>query len=302
MAFLPTILLCIIQRFFTVQAGAQGHLCLAQWYYAFQVIFVLFVTIIGRSVLTTLSTLISNPVSGFDLLANNLPYASHFYLNYVVLGWMTLPYEMCRLANLAKYMWYRCFYGLSQAQAKDCAEPEDESYYGMGARVAMSSMNTTTALVFCQVCPVMCFFAFVYFFIGRVTYGYLLVSAETKKPDLGGAFWMCSMSHIHFALVLYAFMMIGIIIDKSKTWGPPFLASISLVILFQAQRNFHALDWEFAPFNKSLVSRAQNMAVTTCAASQESEGAAGSSHSEYVSSHTEYVQPECVASEIWEAK
>ena len=164
------------------------------WILIRKVIFVLFVTIIGRSVLTTLSSLVANPASGFDLLANNLPFASHFYLNYVVLGWVTLPYEMARLGNLAKYMWYRCFYGLSQDRAKECAEPEDERYYGMGTRVAMSSMNTTTALVFCQVCPVKCFFAFVYFFIGRVTYGYLLVTAEAKKSDLGGAFWMCSMS------------------------------------------------------------------------------------------------------------
>merc|ERR1719235_238715 len=53
MAFLPCTLFSIIRSFFTLKAGAWAQLRLERWYYAFLMIFVVFVTVIGRSVLIT---------------------------------------------------------------------------------------------------------------------------------------------------------------------------------------------------------------------------------------------------------
>merc|ERR1719410_1770017 len=85
LAFLPNILLGIIQKFFLLKADSWAQVRLERWYFSFLTIFVLLVTIIGRSLVLTAVMLLQQPTRIMELLAASLPGASHFYINYLIL-------------------------------------------------------------------------------------------------------------------------------------------------------------------------------------------------------------------------
>lgn len=279
MAFLPCILLSIIKTFFSLKAGAECQLQLAVWYFSFLIIFVLFVTVISRSFVATIADILYNPSSAIQMLSSNLPYASHFYVNYIVFGWIALAFEMTRLMNVLKYIVYRVLYGLDCLLAKTLSETEDETAYGMGARITLASFNTVIALVFCQVCPLICCIAFIYFFLGRIVYGCLLFRTEGKKPDLGGAFWVTAMRQLYFGLTIYATMMTGVISDHSKTWAPVIAASFSLAFVVFAWSRFQSSDWQLGPLDRAALEASKQTAMLA------------------VDSQGQYVQPECRSKE-----
>merc|ERR1719230_253512 len=103
MGILPTILLIIIQQFFASTSGAMAQFHMQSCLFAFNMLFVVLVTTIGRSLFLTAQSLAESPDSFFDLLALALPTSSHFYLQYVILGWFGVALEQLRLSNLFKY-------------------------------------------------------------------------------------------------------------------------------------------------------------------------------------------------------
>merc|ERR1719387_2184624 len=83
MSFLPTIFMLIFDNFFQLKAGRWAQHKLQNWYFWFQVIFVLLVTTLGNSLFDTMLSLVNHPTLIFELLAHRLPLATHFYLNYL---------------------------------------------------------------------------------------------------------------------------------------------------------------------------------------------------------------------------
>ena len=87
MAFLPTTLHVIIGSTFTLNSKAESQLFLQQWYYWFQVIFVLLVTAIGTSLWQRFADVLTSPTSVVLDLAGSLPNTSTFYMSYIMLQW-----------------------------------------------------------------------------------------------------------------------------------------------------------------------------------------------------------------------
>merc|ERR1719327_615537 len=134
MGFVPTFFNIIFSNFFCIKSGNSLQHKIQEWYFYFQVVFVLLVTAIGSSLLDTLEELAEDPTSIVYLLASTLPLASHFYLNYLPLQWVTHAQNMLRTSNLFKYhMWSRLL-GTPIGITK--GEPEDQDYYGLGSRSA----------------------------------------------------------------------------------------------------------------------------------------------------------------------
>jgi hypothetical protein len=246
LALLPAILLVIIRQFFPVKAGARAQFQLQRWYFAFLVVFVLLVTALGRSIVITLAALLEEPTAVLSLLAESLPGASHFYLNYVVIGWATLTWQLLRPSSLASYWFYKAS-GHSADSARRRAWVEDSDSCGMGARMALGALISATTLAFCSCSPLILPLGVVYFFIGQLTYGYLLVHAETKKPDLGGEFWTEAQRQIYSALAIYVFLMTGVLWCRSGQRGPPALAFLALAALYLCWRRVRIVPWESLP-------------------------------------------------------
>mmetsp|Transcript_61106 Transcript_61106/g.94942 ORF Transcript_61106/g.94942 Transcript_61106/m.94942 type:complete len:185 (+) Transcript_61106:2-556(+) len=117
--------------------------------------------------------------------------------------------------------------------ASELAEPEDQDCYGFGARSARSSLLLAIAIVFCSMAPLICLLALVTFFFSHAIYGYLMVFAETKKTDSGGAFWCTQLKHVQHSLILYVACMTGIL-RNSGGHGPGICTCLCLVFLVWA--------------------------------------------------------------------
>lgn len=247
MSFLPTILMKIFNGCFRLKANAWAQLRLQVWYFWFLVVFVLLITAIGASLLSRIMYLVKHPTAVSGILADSLPTATHFYLNYVVMQWVVHAMNLTRYIQLIKFFIYRATLG--EQRAVELAEPEDQEYYGVGARSARWSLDIVLALVFCSITPLITLVTFVNFLITRVVYGYLIVFAETRKHDLGGPFFVEQMKSVQFAVLLYILLMMGVFARRAATWLPVAVAGVALLRVLYGFKRFYALAWEFLPLD-----------------------------------------------------
>lgn len=261
MAFLPTVLHLIISKTFTLKAEAQSQLYLQQWYYWFQVVFVLLVTAVGTSIWTRIGDILDSPQSVIFILADSLPRTSNFYMNYVILQWATSILNMLRYVNLLKFLGWKAVVQEERAIMK--SEPEDADYYGIGSRGARLTLILVTGMVFCMISPLILVFVFVFFFINRLVYGYLMVFAETKKPDLGGCFWMMQLKHVSLSIPIFVVTMSGCLWSSgSGAIGPGLFTLMSLWLWLYEYSRFVDVIWETLSF-RAVVEACEQGAATT---------------------------------------
>lgn len=246
-AFLPTVLTFIFRSFFILQADAWSQARLQNWYFWFQVVFVIMVTAIGDSVVHFTTLIIEDPMEIFAALANSMPNATHFYMNFLVLQWSTHCMNLLRYVTLTKFVGFRKVY--EDEHARQMAEPEDQDYFGIGSRSARFAINMVIGIVYSTLSPPIALLAFVNFAVCRLVYGYLIPFAETKKPDLGGAFWVRQLHHIFFGSVIYCVMMTGVLFARAPTSWPAFIAAPTIPYLaWSIQRLREEFQWERLPF------------------------------------------------------
>jgi hypothetical protein len=145
-AFLPTILLLIFRSFFILKADAWSQTRLQKWYFWFQIVFVILITAIGDSVVEFTTTIFTDPIAVFGMLAETMPHATHFYMNFLVLQWTTHAMNLLRYVPLSKFLGFRNVFEEEEARAK--AEPEDQDYYGLGSRSARFTINMVIGIVY----------------------------------------------------------------------------------------------------------------------------------------------------------
>merc|ERR550537_2161285 len=114
--FLPTILLLIFRAFFTLKADAWAQKRLQTSYFWFQIVFVVLVTAIGGSVVEFTKTIFFDPLALPDLLGETMPGATHFYMNFLVLQWVTHAMNLTRWAVLGKYVAFRQLYDQEESR------------------------------------------------------------------------------------------------------------------------------------------------------------------------------------------
>jgi len=245
MCFLPTILMIIFRNFFCLRAGAWAQAKLQIYYFWFLVVFEILATTVGTSLLGTLGQLLENPTSVLQLLGTSLPQATHFYLNYMVVNWGTTAMDATRYVYLAKFITYKAY--LPEEKARELSEPEDQDYYGQGARGARACEYLVMALVFAGMTPLICVLGLINFALCRVVYGYLLVWAETKKPDLGGVFWVSNLRHLQWGLLIYVVTMAGCLEMRADRHIPAIICLASLIRVYRFHKKFESLLWEKLP-------------------------------------------------------
>jgi len=255
-SFLPTFLVIIFDTFFALKARAWLQHKVQIWYYYFNLVFILLVTAVGSSLLSTVDSLLEDPTSIFKLLATTLPTASHFYLNLYPAQWATQSMEFMRYVCLTKWIAFNRIYG-DEEKAHAKAEPEDQDYYGKGSRSARFTIFLVIATTFCTLSPLMIVLAFIHFALCRLFYGWMFVFAEIPKADLGGPFWHSKLKHVQQGMFIYIVLMAGVLYyrgtDEKTGEGPGsmpgFIAGSSLLYMFKSynrfDRHFH---WEMLPF------------------------------------------------------
>jgi hypothetical protein len=237
MSFLPTILVLIFDQFFVLKANAWMQAKIQKWYFYFLIVFVLLGTAVGSSIIQFAAKIIENPTAVFMMLAKSMPEASHFYLKYLPLQLFSHGMNITRYIQVAKYLGARVIWG--EQGAVEFAEPEDQDYYGMGSRSARFSLWFTIGLVFCTLSPIIALFSIYLFFVCRLFYGFLVVYSETYKPDLGGVFWTAQLHQVFVGMVIFVALMMGVLTERSASWGPTAISASAFAFLFLAYRRFN---------------------------------------------------------------
>jgi len=247
LSFLPTVLINVFYFCFPLKAEAYAQHQLQIWYFWFMVIFVILVTAVGSSLFSFAQKISKQPFLIFNVLADTLPTATHFYMNFLVLQCFVHSMNFTRYIPLAKYIFFKGSWEKEDARAM--AEPEDQDYYGIGSRSARFAINMLIGIIFGTLSPLVSLLAWCNFAVCRLAYGYLIVYAETKKPDLGGVFWVTKLKHTHIGVIIYCVLMTGVLTMRAPTWVPGVCAIIALVGAILRFRHFNnSFDWEILPF------------------------------------------------------
>jgi len=249
--FLPTFLLLIFRSFFTLKADAFSQNKMQKYYFWFMIIFVVLVVAIGDDVNEFTLTLLTNPLALPDLLGATMPGATHFYMNFLVLQWVTHAMNLIRYVMLAKWKGFCYLYDEEEARKK--SEPEDQDYYGLGSRNARFTINMVIGIVFGTLSPPINLLCWVNFATCRLVYGYLIPFAENRKPDLGGVFWVDSLKHLFVGMIIYCIVMTGVISGRCDMTGftPTFIVSPTIIYVFWSMNRFNnAFSWEELPITK----------------------------------------------------
>mmetsp|Transcript_15363 Transcript_15363/g.43056 ORF Transcript_15363/g.43056 Transcript_15363/m.43056 type:complete len:772 (+) Transcript_15363:67-2382(+) len=259
-AFLPTFLMIIFENFFTLKAGAWAQHKVQTWYFWFNVVFVIMIAAVGTDFFEFADALLTSPFSVFSLLGDTLPYATHYYCNYIVLQWFVHFMNLTRYVQYSKFKGFSALY--SEEEAAKMCEPEDQHYYGIGSRSARFTTMMCIGLVYGTMSPPINLLTWVNFFVCRVVYGYTMVFAETKKTDLGGVFWATQLAHIYVGLMIYVVCMTGVFYcrvspetDGDETVGsitaPVVISALAIPYVIWARRKFlETYNWERLPFSE----------------------------------------------------
>jgi hypothetical protein len=211
------------------------------------IVFVLFVTVLGNSLIDTVLYVVATPHSIVHRLAVNLPKASHFYLTFLVVQTFFYGLGLLRPGQLWRYTGYLKV--CEEEEARKLADPDNDAYNEMGFRSAMFSFNLVIALVFCSITPLISVVALGSFVLARIFFGYLIVFAEPTLPDIGGEFWYLQLRQTQQGLFIYIVLMSAILAHKSSSWIPPIIALSTLVYFIPQYNEFRRglKRWDLLP-------------------------------------------------------
>eukprot|EP00933_Yihiella_yeosuensis_P028159 TRINITY_DN21964_c0_g1_i1.p1 TRINITY_DN21964_c0_g1~~TRINITY_DN21964_c0_g1_i1.p1 ORF type:complete len:780 (+),score=109.58 TRINITY_DN21964_c0_g1_i1:106-2445(+) len=247
LSFLPTVILGIFRTFFPMPARGFAQHKLQIWYFWFQVFFVILVTAVGSNVVEFIRVVSEHPTEMFSLLAVKLPSATHFYMNYLVIQWSAKCLMILRYSNLVKFFGFKALY--SEDEAREMAEPEDQDYYGMGSRCARWTIEMLIGIIFSTLSPGIAILALTNFALTRIIFGYLIPFAETKKPDLGGVFWVTMLKHLLKGAVIYCVLMTGVLLKRAPNVIPGVISVCAMIYVIRAVLHFEDhFRWEKLPF------------------------------------------------------
>merc|ERR1719387_1572132 len=169
-------------------------------------------------------------------------------MNWITFQWVAVCMDLSRYAVLCKFFVTSKSY--DQDVAIELAEPEDTDFYGIGGRQGRFALQLVVALVFSTLTPMILVVSVLDFALRRIVYGYLLVFAETRKPDLGGVAWVLTLEQVQQSLLIYWVLMVGVLAHRANSVGPVLLAAPSLFFgIYMYLRFTSSLKWETLPFH-----------------------------------------------------
>jgi len=238
LSFLPTVFLLIFRSFFCLISDTFAQHKLQVWYTYFLIFFVLLVTVIGRSLLQTIADVAREPRLIFELMATQMPKATHFYMDFLMLQWWDEAKALLRPFVTFKFVLFKYIFKYSPEESRELSEPEDQDFDGIGARTSHLLICLLVGVVFSTLSPIIAILGLIFFVIARVVYAYLIIYAETRKPDLGGVFFHKQLSILLVGLGIYNCLMIGVLLFRARTKFPMFIALPSLIYTYTSIHHF----------------------------------------------------------------
>mmetsp|Transcript_11486 Transcript_11486/g.20314 ORF Transcript_11486/g.20314 Transcript_11486/m.20314 type:complete len:773 (-) Transcript_11486:115-2433(-) len=247
LSFLPTVLLLIADTFFNSKSEPERQHDLQITYFWFQLVFVVLVVCLdGGDFLEFVKKVIETPIEVPGIMASTMPAATHFYINFMLIQWVAQGMYLTRMVPLSKYISFKALF--TEEEAKEMSEPEDQDFYGLGAKSATFTILMVVCIVFGTMQPVLPLLGCVNFLLSKLAHGYLAIYAETRKPDLGGEFWVSSLKHMLFGTIVYTVLMSGLLYSRSDSIIPTLFASCAGFYVARAYLTFDEhFQWQFLP-------------------------------------------------------
>ncbi|CCE64551.1 hypothetical protein TPHA_0I00440 [Tetrapisispora phaffii CBS 4417] len=199
-----------------------------QTYFAFQVIQVFLVTTIASAATSTVTQIVEEPTKAMELLAENLPKASNFYIAYIILQGMSVTGSaLLQIVPLAIY------YTLGKV-----LDPTPRKKYNRFSKLASLSWGTTfpvytnlAVIIFSYaiISPIILLFATFGFFLLWVAYLYNLNYVYAEAPDARGIHYPRALFQTMVGLYIGQICLLGLFV-VGKGWGPIVLQIVCLVV------------------------------------------------------------------------
>ncbi|OJJ50831.1 hypothetical protein ASPZODRAFT_11678 [Penicilliopsis zonata CBS 506.65] len=251
--YLPTILMAVLMAlvpiFLRLMAKMGGAASLAEveltvqnWYFAFEVVQVFLVVTIASSASSVVTKIIQDPTSAANLLANNIPLASNFYISYIVLQGLSFAAgALLQISGLIVGMILSKLF--DSTPRKMYNRWSNLSGLGWGTIVPAISLLLVIAITYSCIAPLVLGFATVGLYLFYFAYRYNLLYVSNATIDTQGKIYARALQHTLVGCYLLMVCLIGLfaIGSASNTMavGPLVLMIIFLVfcILYHMSLN-----------------------------------------------------------------
>lgn len=205
------------------------------WYYAFQVIQVFLVTALSSSATAFVPRIINEPHHVPQLLADNLPTSSNFYLTYFVIqGLGSSVKNIMNWSNLLQYIFYEMFiYKSPRDKYKQYTSLKGIAW---GKVYPKFTNFAIIALAYSCISPLVLGFAAVGLSLFYFSYKYTLLFMVVPKIETRGKCYTRALQQILAGLYIGELCLIGLF-GLRKAKGP----SAMLIMLFFTTVVYHVL-------------------------------------------------------------
>ncbi|KAK6205527.1 uncharacterized protein RJT21DRAFT_79745 [Scheffersomyces amazonensis] len=243
---LPTILLAILMmllpmfiRGMAQVAGApslqQVELFTQNTYFAFLMVNGFLVTALASSATSVVTQIIEKPTSALDVLANNLPKSSNFYISYLILQGLTVS-SGALFQVVGLFLYYILGYLLDGTVRKKWNRFSGLGSVAWGTTFPIFTNLACITLIYAIISPMILLFATVAFFLIFIAYSHNLTYIFIESPDTRGLHYPRALFQIFTGLYIGQICLLGIF-AVGKGWGPIVLQVIGL--LFTIFCHFH---------------------------------------------------------------
>ncbi|GAB0137386.1 hypothetical protein EsDP_00005654 [Epichloe bromicola] len=234
-SFLPaialTILMAIVPGLLRICGALSGiptttrvELFVQNVYFAFQVVQVFLITTLTSAASSALGSILSNPLGAKDLLAENIPKASNFYLSYILIQcMMSGGLRLVQPFSLIKHYVIGRIGEVPRTGYKRWLTLEPAHW---GAVYPVYTTMGVIALSYAFIAPLVLMFAAGGMLATQMVWKYNLLYVLDSDVDSKGLFYPRALIHLTIGLYLAEICLIGLLALKSA------YAPLALMVLF----------------------------------------------------------------------
>jgi len=198
----------IIARFEGLVAERDIEHRVQHQYFLFQVIFVLLLMTLANGVMSVLQQLLERPTTVLTLLSHSVPKVSNYYINFIILAFGFIFFELIDPFKLLQYCTIR-WSSLSQAKNEEYTRffcTPSEPFGWICARLALYA---SIGLLYSSIAPLILPIVLLTFCAAIVIHKYKMLYMERRGWDGGGLHWHTAMEHLEIGLLIHQLTMLG---------------------------------------------------------------------------------------------
>ncbi|KAK1828790.1 hypothetical protein QBC39DRAFT_374387 [Podospora conica] len=211
-------------------AGVTSHalveLYVQNAYFAFQIVQVFLVTTLTAAASAAIQDIIKNPLSITELLSQNLPKASNFYLSYILV--QSLAAGCGNLVNFFDLFRHQVIGNATINPRKRFYRWRKLTQIHWGAEFPRFTNMGVIALSYSCIAPLILIFAGLGMFFLSYVYRYNVLFVYSSELDTLGLFYPRALMHLMFGLYVAEIVLIGLFALKAAI-GPVVLMAIFLI-------------------------------------------------------------------------